>query len=101
MKYLLLFPLFLCHLTIAQKVSGNINYGERTELPNETPNAELNNDEITLSVKGLMNMNASAYVASFHIVQVGETLFVRAGKIPVARRRVGAQHGLVTQRTAE
>ena len=96
MKCLLLLPLFLCHLVVAQKVSGNINYGERTELPNETPNAELINDEITLSVKGLMNMNASTYVASFHIVQVGETaeatdvlMTSRIQKLKSALARVG------------
>jgi len=78
----ILSTIFLSHLAFGQ-VSGNINYQNQVKYPDHNinvsfPNQNINinttpTTDIFLSVKGLANVKADAYVAIFSVTQVGET----------------------------
>lgn len=62
----------ICKWTLGQ-VSGNINYQNQVRLPNQNINVNSpSNKDIHISVKGLANLKANAYVAIFSVTQVGE-----------------------------
>ena len=69
----LLFVLMLVHTAIGQ-VSGNINYQNQIRYPDNNINISFpSNTDLFVSVKGLANVKADAYVAIFNVSQVGKT----------------------------
>lgn len=63
----------LCELTIGQ-VSGNINYQNQVRFTDNAININFpSNTDILISVKGLANVKADAYVAIFSTSQTGKT----------------------------
>lgn len=75
MKYSMI-NLIICLATniVFGQISGNINYQNRVVYPDNNINiAYPSNSDIFLSVKGLANLKADAYVAIFNITQVGKT----------------------------
>jgi uncharacterized protein YggE len=81
MKKILSIGLFVSITLITHvnaQVSGNYLYNNLSPYQNASrlpsSNANINsNDEITIEVNGLMNIVADNYVATFNLVQVGET----------------------------
>jgi len=75
MKYFffIVVQLISCHCLLWAQDRGNASY--QRDLPPDinVANAEINNQEITISVSGLLNAKADTYVAFFHVLQVGET----------------------------
>jgi uncharacterized protein YggE len=72
MKYLILAPMFFFYTSAWCQVSGNVNY-QQPVIHNNVAAAETHDQEITLSVSGLLNAKADTYVAFFHVMQVAET----------------------------
>jgi hypothetical protein len=52
---------------------GNISYQNRTGPVDNVARATINDQSITISVKGLFNIEADGLVAAFHLTQIGET----------------------------
>lgn len=75
MKSLLIyFALFLSFQNLFGQVSGNINYQKPVHLSKNNITVQLNaNDNFIVSVKGLNNVKADAYVAIFSVSQLGKT----------------------------
>jgi uncharacterized protein YggE len=71
-KYLLFTSMLTWSLQVTAQVSGNFNYGHKTIKDNNTADATIDEQKISISVKGLMNATADEYVAFFHVIQVGE-----------------------------
>jgi uncharacterized protein YggE len=74
MKYLFVIILLNWSAELIAQVSGNSNYTTRTVTNDKIANATVEEQTITLSVKGLLNAKADTYVAFFHIIQVGENI---------------------------
>jgi uncharacterized protein YggE len=73
MKIHLLILVSVCLVNFAKaQVSGNSNY-QQTTLKNYPATAEVTDKSVTLTVSGLLNARADAYVAIFNVVQLGET----------------------------
>jgi uncharacterized protein YggE len=72
MKYLIHLALLCLNTSLFAQASGNLNYNQAAALQN-TARAEIRNEEIALSVTGLLNARADTFVAFFHVMQVGET----------------------------
>lgn len=69
----LLFVLMLVSTAIGQ-VSGNINYQNQIRYSDNNINISFpSNTDLFVSVKGLANVKADAYVAIFNVTQVGKT----------------------------
>ncbi|MFT5822615.1 MAG: hypothetical protein ACI8ZM_003871 [Crocinitomix sp.] len=72
-----LFIILLCSSTIFAQHSGNVNY--LNQLPGVTPGTpgiNINypsNSNMYITVKGLANVKADAYVAIFNVTQMGKT----------------------------
>ncbi|MEN2402037.1 SIMPL domain-containing protein [Flavobacterium sp. MC2016-06] len=62
-----------CQFIIAQ-ASGNVNYQNQIRYSNNTINVDFPSDsDVVISVKGLTNVKADAYVAIFSTTQTGKT----------------------------
>ncbi len=70
--HLTLILLFSIQLLLAQ-VSGNINYQQNVRLQDNQINVSLHGSDLVISVKGLSNIRADAYVAIFSVTQTGLT----------------------------
>ncbi|NOQ73415.1 MAG: DUF541 domain-containing protein [Crocinitomix sp.] len=72
-----LFVILLCSSTIFAQHSGNINYSNQLPgVTSGTPGININypsNSNMYISVKGLANVKADAYVAIFNVTQMGKT----------------------------
>lgn len=69
---------FLCAMVLANisigQVSGNINYQNQIRYSDNNINISFpSNTDLFVSVKGLANVKADAYVAIFNVSQVGKT----------------------------
>jgi len=63
-------------MTLSAQDSGNANYGgNRYQAPqqNTFPVTTSNQDEMTITIRGIYNEKATAKIATFSILQVGET----------------------------
>jgi uncharacterized protein YggE len=96
MKILLLILVSVCLVnSVEAQVSGNSNY-QQTTPKNNPATAEVPDKSVTLTVSGLLNARADAYVAIFNVVQLGETpeitealMMARVRKFKIALQRVG------------
>lgn len=74
MKWTLSFLFILFGNLLLSQVSGNANYQNRVHLPDLNINIPPpSNNNFILSIKGLNNVKADAYVAIFNVTQVGKT----------------------------
>jgi uncharacterized protein YggE len=73
MKYLLLVQFILSQSLLWAQVSGNVTYQQQVPMNTHVADAEVTDQEINISVSGLLNAKADTYVAFFHVMQVGET----------------------------
>lgn len=69
---LLLLSLATAGISMAQ-IAGNSNYQTRISYPSGNIDVGFSNSFLTVSVKGLANVKADAYVAVFSVNQVGRT----------------------------
>ena len=68
------FALFIYNTIIYSQISGNINYTQSTQIPQSYFNTPIPaHNQISLSIKGLANVKADAYLAIFSLNQVGNT----------------------------
>lgn len=66
--------LLICKTFVYSQISGNINYTQSTKVPQSYINAAAPaHNQIYLSIKGLANVKADAYLAIFSLTQVGKT----------------------------
>lgn len=98
-KLLIIVTLIITHASFCQ-VSGNINYLNQFDNSNNAIDIKLdNNNDIIINVKGLHNVEADTYVATFSIIQVGKTMQETEA---LFHKRVGAiQKFIATKPTAK
>ncbi len=75
-KITIIILLLICstELVISQ-VAGNVNYQYNVRYPDRNINVNFNNPtEFIISVKGLHNVKADAYIAMFSVTQVGKSI---------------------------
>lgn len=66
--------LSICITFVYGQISGNINYSQSAQIPQSYINATTpTSNQILLSIKGLSNVKADAYLAIFSVNQVGKT----------------------------
>jgi hypothetical protein len=73
MKSALLFILVLIGSTLYAQVKGNVDYGNANGVLHNEAHPNLSENDVTLTVSGLLNTKATVFVATFHMMQVGET----------------------------
>jgi uncharacterized protein YggE len=73
MKYCFVAFISILSLTAFGQVSGNVSYQNHRGPTDKVAKAAVTDESITLSVKGLFNVEADGLVASFHLTQIGET----------------------------
>ena len=73
-KLILLAILALFNIQLFGQASGNVNYQYQVQLPDKPINIQLStNEKDVISIKGLYNVKADAYVAIFSLTQAGKT----------------------------